>query len=645
MNPNWALIVRNIRFLQIDTSIRALSKLVGKLEQTCKKIEELEEEGALNYEFEIIHDKFNLSSAQHTCNKKGKKLIELQTSDQLLVLLQKLNGKYTTSPAGTLFLQNSSNFVFASNGYPFKFGSVDTAIFGNKLQHKYDKFMYKNYYLRYMFNGTKAFYEITPLSATHEQIICMYRKVAEEHSLASSCKKDLLTLKNTWWTLDSTIKSYTNAISRLAPFSENNTRRNTRGLVAGLAVGAAVGGAAAGVLPTLFSNYMSIQELKDSSVRTETILGQLDLRTNLLDVNQNKLNSAIQEASKIIKLGALNDDIQSVKIHANSISIFVEKRIDLLRQLTGTPKSTRSYLLSMSLPEIKQVITHSFPSVRPSEIKDPNILYSFQVIEGGELFLILKVLIQNELKIQYFVKSLLWPRISNNTLTAVSHRSSEWFILLSQEKYIESTQEFVNECRRYADKCNTELIPKTIISGRVPPPIAQYFKIEEDVVPNIKLNLKLFLVTVGGNYLAYTSIFPVEIRITCINKKTLVSNLTGRGLLHITNGCKVSSPYFTILSPKQLGSLKYHSIPTVGNTYFGDIHVWNTSSLDFSVTLKPITKLETKFGSGRNTHFYLPIYFILVLVVIGTMGCTVLCCYTFFVFNRHIQSRPIETHV
>ena len=46
-----------------------------------------------------------------------------------------------------------------------------------------------------------------------------------------------------------------------------------------------------------------------------------------------------------------------------------------------------------------------------------------------------------------------------------------------------------------------------------------FHKIEEDIVPNIKLNLKLFLVTVEGNYLAYTSIFPVEIRITCINNK------------------------------------------------------------------------------------------------------------------------------
>lgn len=645
LNPNFLIITRNITFLQIDTSINALGQLVTTLGKTCEEVKSVEDEGSMNYEYEIIHGKFNLSSAQAKCGKIGKRLVELQTSDQLLVLLQRLNGKYTTSPAGTFFLQNISNFAFESNGSPFKYGAVNTAVFGNTLLARYESYMYKNYYLRYIFNGTKALYEITPLSTVNDQIICMYKEVKPEDSLASSCRKDLLILKNKYWNIKTTVKSYTDAINRLARFPIKNNRRKPRGLLTALTVGAAVGGGAAGVIPTLFSNYMNIRELKEASERTEQILGHLDSRTNLLDVNQINLNSAIQKASKIIRLGVFKDNIQSVKIHANSISIFVGKRIDILQQLTGRPKSTRSYLLSMSLPEIKRVIKFSFPRVRSSDIKDPNILYSFQAVKGGQLFLILKVLLPNELKIHYFVRSLRWPKISNKTLVARGHNEMEWFMLLSQEKYVESTSDFIDGCRSYADRCTTDLIPKTIISGRVPPFISQYFKIAKDAGTDVTVDSKLFLVNIGGSYLAYTSILPVEIRITCFNKKPQVSSLIGRGLLHITKGCKVSSPYFTVLSPQQLGSLNYQSQPIIGDTYYSNIHVWNTSRVDFSVTLSPIPKIKKVFDFERDSQFRFPSQLSFMIAIIFAMFCIIILCFIAFACKRCSYHRSIETNV
>ena len=102
-NPNSVTIVRDIGFLQIESSLRALKLLGSNLEQTCQEIEKIEREGALNYDYEFVKGKFNQSSAKAACSARGKKLIELQSSDQLLVLLQKLNGKYTVSPSGTTF--------------------------------------------------------------------------------------------------------------------------------------------------------------------------------------------------------------------------------------------------------------------------------------------------------------------------------------------------------------------------------------------------------------------------------------------------------------------------------------------------------------------------------------------------------------
>ena len=93
----------------------------------------LEAEGAKNYDYEFIIGTFNQSSAKETCANKGKKLIEIQNSDQLLILLRKLNGKYVIAPSGTRFQVNISNFIFESNRKPFREGPITTAILGREL--------------------------------------------------------------------------------------------------------------------------------------------------------------------------------------------------------------------------------------------------------------------------------------------------------------------------------------------------------------------------------------------------------------------------------------------------------------------------------------------------------------------------------
>ena len=281
-----------------------------------------EAEGAKNYDYEFVEGTFNQSSAKETCANRGKKLIEIQTSDQLLILLQKLGGKYVIAPSGTRFQLNISNFIFESNRKPFREGPITTAIFGNEMLLYYDPYVYKKYHLRYVFNGTNAFYDLAPLSVSHEQIICMYREVAEENSLAVSCRKDLLILENLLQTFNNAVSSYTKAVNKVAHFSEGDGRRAPRGLISGIAIGTVVGGGAAGVLAKLFSNSMSIRDLEQASLRTEKVLGQLTSRTNLLDVNQILLTSAINNATRMIRLGMYKDNIQSIKIHANSLSIF-----------------------------------------------------------------------------------------------------------------------------------------------------------------------------------------------------------------------------------------------------------------------------------------------------------------------------------
>ena len=75
LSPNSVIVVRNVSFLQVKSSLQAMGRLVKKLELTCSEIESLEAVGATNYDYEILKGTFNISSAKDACASKGKKLI------------------------------------------------------------------------------------------------------------------------------------------------------------------------------------------------------------------------------------------------------------------------------------------------------------------------------------------------------------------------------------------------------------------------------------------------------------------------------------------------------------------------------------------------------------------------------------------
>lgn len=73
-NQDSAIIIRNISFLHIRSSIDAFKHLAAQFEHTCQ---EIEDEGSANYDYEIIAGIFIISSANNTSALKGKKLIEI----------------------------------------------------------------------------------------------------------------------------------------------------------------------------------------------------------------------------------------------------------------------------------------------------------------------------------------------------------------------------------------------------------------------------------------------------------------------------------------------------------------------------------------------------------------------------------------
>ena len=144
----------------------------------------------------------------------------------------------------------------------------------------------------------------------------------------------------------------------------------------------------------------------------------------------------------------------------------------------------------------------------------------------------------------------------------------------------------------------------------------------------------------------YTSVNTTEIRISCENKKPQVSSLIGRGVLKITNGCEVSSQFFTLNSPQQLGTFNYQNFQKFDESFYTNIHIWNTSALNMRVTLKPIPSLDANSIIKPMSVHDLPFRYIAFLVILISSFCFSSCCCLLMIsFCRYPFSNTLETHV
>ena len=151
---------------------------------------------------------------------------------------------------------------------------------------------------------------------------------------------------------------------------------------------------------------------------------------------------------------------------------------------------------------------------------------------------------------------------------------------------------------------------------------------------DIRIEKRGFIMNIGKSFLAYATIEPIEIRVDCKRRKSETINLTGRGLFQIMDGCKVSSPLFSIILPKEIGSVNYTSLDTSLTFPYGNVHLWNASHFNSETELEslPSEKLHdfsfeyTKLMGNdllKNTLVIVPLIICVltfVLCIVGIMN-------------------------
>ena len=82
----------------------------------------------------------------------------------------------------------------------------------------------------------------------------------------------------------------------------------------------------------------------------------------------------------------------------------LNQRLNILYHLTGTPSTQRSYTLSMNIQELRRVITSRYKYVSATDVNDENVIFTFQVNDQKELFLISHLLLTSGLNILSFIE-------------------------------------------------------------------------------------------------------------------------------------------------------------------------------------------------------------------------------------------------
>ena len=143
-NPNFMYLVKKIDTKEIERSISMLELLSKRFDKICAQLRRNEHKEFLTPGFEVISGNFNISGAKSECIRRGKNLIELQTTAHLLSLIQDMKLRKIETPANLKFSEKIKNFAFISNGNAFTNGVIKESVHGYPLNFKFDSFFYKN---------------------------------------------------------------------------------------------------------------------------------------------------------------------------------------------------------------------------------------------------------------------------------------------------------------------------------------------------------------------------------------------------------------------------------------------------------------------------------------------------------------------
>ena len=120
------------------------------------------------------------------------------------------------------------------------------------------------------------------------------------------------------------------------------------------------------------------------------------------------------------------------------------------------------------------------------------------------LYMAMKILLPNKIRISDFVKAVSWPKLIGKKLAVDTTVPYDSFLCLSEGHFVETSSSWVDECIKDPDGCYTDVIPRRVISEGIPPLVEQFFGIGNRNARYSFSSSKVFLMALGKSKLIYT---------------------------------------------------------------------------------------------------------------------------------------------
>ena len=620
-NPEYLEIVKRINLQPLISATDVLRQLITRYNNTCDKMDREWAESSRSNRFTRITAKgATVMEGVSTCKKLGLKLLELRTREEVSRFLKEINGGTKVTPAAIFYENKLRSFVFFSDRLPVEKESVIKKTLHGYDVGAYDTWdSYSNHFGKYLVDGAQIYLDFASANEKYDHFFCQAYEVKESPDV-ESCKMNFKFIEEVVSVHSQYVKELLTVLKqgysqREMGYTESRPKRASA-LLAG-----AVGGMFGAISTELFSRISPDDKISAAAEETDRILDHLGERTSVLDVNQKRIYTLIEQIQRRLShastMVTYSMELSATHTQINSVLIHIGDHLKYLYRLLAGGATDQGINLALNEKDRNAVLKLSINTTEGYKLSPGKpIKHRFQMIKPNILCVVMDVPIKPPLKSKAAVIALAFPIIKRKRLWAFK-LPFKHFLHFSGGYFVELNTNTFKDCVR--DGSCSGILPLEYADDTAECHVGQYFGEAYSDCKHSHISKKRFLVQ-AGNKLAFAILKPLTVKIECADdRQNQIHRLNGRGIYDIPTGCKITTSK-AILKDSDVSKIMierntslYHNNPlnppTISTKPFERI----------KINLKPIEKGTTLTKSGHTNYTSWKLMFTAVFIIILLM--------------------------
>ena len=513
-----------------------------------------------NSETRIIRIQGNaitIADGSYLCHNLGNgyKLLELHRKEDVTQFISLAHKEKFSTPAAIFYDVRIHKFVYFSTNRPVTKQSAIYRFQGGDTIESYNYWdSYSDYFGQYVVDNSQVYIDVAPSETTYDHVYCM-TPAREDHS-----KNRMISCLQDYEFISDISLTTINQVNRLNTFLADTwgarqtveSKRGKRGIAMGAIISAALGGTAGVITTKLISAVNPDEDLRDALTKTEEALDSMKERTNLLDINQKRIMTLIEESQR--QLGDLawekseEHRRNSIHIQINSLLMHVKDHLDYLGYLLSSREHIGAYNIALDNQEREVVLQRITNGTNLGKrAGDSSLGYRFKMLEPHSLCIVIDIPLQPPLRTIAAVRPYPFPSIVKGKL-ATPKSEPRPFLQFHGSFFVMLDQHTFQGCIKYGF-CEGPKVPE-IADDQANCAMHQFFHNASAGCPQEIIQDKRFLLYAGSS-LFYSTVQSLQIQFQCKNQEEEeIRNIKGKGLLETPESCQILSSKAIFPKPK-----------------------------------------------------------------------------------------------